>query len=99
VCRGHIGAGLRVKPIFISYSSQHRDVTESLARRLEGAPVALPDVSTEHLTVWWDCNLRAGSPFTPDITRALDEAPSPTPRLSTPALPGPMAMPTSAGRF
>ena len=65
-----------MKPIFISYSSRHRDLTESLARRLEGASVTLPDGTTGQLTVWWDHELRPGRPFTPDITRALDKAPA-----------------------
>jgi hypothetical protein len=65
-----------VKPIFISYSSQHRDLTEALARRLEGAPVTLADGTPESLAVWWDRDLHPGRPFSPDITRALDEAPA-----------------------
>jgi hypothetical protein len=65
-----------VKPIFISYSSKHRDLTDALVRRLEGAPVTLADGTTETLTVWRDRDLRPGRPFTPDITRALDDAPA-----------------------
>jgi hypothetical protein len=75
-CPRHFGTGLFVKPIFISYSSRRRDLTETLARRLEGAAVTLPDGTTGQLAVWWDRELRPGRPFTPDITRALDEAPA-----------------------
>jgi tetratricopeptide (TPR) repeat protein len=65
-----------VKPIFISYSSQRRDLTEALARRLEGVLVTLADGTTEQLAVWWDRDLHPGRPFSPDITRALDDAPA-----------------------
>jgi integrase len=53
--------------IFISYSSQHSDLTRSLATEIEA-----------HFgedSVWWDqAGLRAGDRFSPEITRALDEA-------------------------
>ncbi len=53
--------------IFISYSSRHRDLTQELAGKLEA-----------HFgrdTVWWDqAGLRAGDKFSPEITRALDDA-------------------------
>jgi len=53
--------------IFISYSSQHRDLTCELATAIEqrfGAG-----------SVWWDqAGLRAGDRFSPEITRALDAA-------------------------
>src|SRR5215211_1147174 len=53
--------------IFISYSSQHRDLTRALAAAIE-----------EHFgagSVWWDqAGLRAGDRFSPEITQALDGA-------------------------
>jgi tetratricopeptide (TPR) repeat protein len=53
--------------IFISYSSQHRDLTCELATAIDrhfGAG-----------SVWWDqTGLRAGDRFSPEITRALDAA-------------------------
>lgn len=64
-----------MKPIFISYSQQHRDLTETLASRLDGASVTLPDRTAAQLTVWWDRDVRPGQSFT-EITRALDEAPA-----------------------
>src|SRR5450631_94014 len=53
--------------IFISYSSQQRDVTRPLAAAIEA----------EHGigSVWWDqAGLRGGDQFSPEITRALDAA-------------------------
>jgi tetratricopeptide (TPR) repeat protein len=53
--------------IFISYSSRHRELTRTLAGQIE-AEFGLG-------TVWWDqAGLRAGDRFSPEITRALDEA-------------------------
>jgi hypothetical protein len=56
-----------VAQIFISYSSQQRDVTRALAATIE-----------RHFgvgSVWWDqAELRAGDRFSPEITRALDAA-------------------------
>jgi tetratricopeptide (TPR) repeat protein len=53
--------------IFISYSSQHRDLTRTLAGQIEAEFGAG--------SVWWDqTGLRAGDKFSPEITRALDEA-------------------------
>jgi hypothetical protein len=53
--------------IFISYSSQYRELARILAGQIE-----------EHFgigSVWWDqAGLRAGDEFSPEITRALDEA-------------------------
>ena len=53
--------------IFISYSSQHRDLTRALADGIEA-----------HFgsgSVWWDqARLRSGDRFSPEITRALDHA-------------------------
>jgi hypothetical protein len=56
-----------VADIFISYSSLHRDLTRALAAAIE----------TQYGTgsVWWDqAGLRSGDKFSPEITRALDEA-------------------------
>ena len=53
--------------IFISYSSQHRDLTLTLAAAIE----------TEYGagSVWWDhAGLRSGDRFSPEITHALDVA-------------------------
>src|SRR5215472_1191896 len=53
--------------IFISYSSQHRDLTRTLAGHIEAHFGAG--------SVWWDqAGLRSGDRFSPEITRALDEA-------------------------
>src|SRR6476619_4959906 len=53
--------------IFISYSSLQRDVVRSLATTIEGHFGAG--------AVWWDqAGLRAGDRFSPEITRALDDA-------------------------
>ncbi len=53
--------------IFISYSSRHRDLTRDLAVAIEA-----------HFgegSVWWDqAGLRGGDRFSPEITRALDDA-------------------------
>jgi tetratricopeptide (TPR) repeat protein len=53
--------------IFISYSPQHRDLARDLAAAIEArfGPGS----------VWWDqTGLRAGDRFSPEITRALDDA-------------------------
>jgi hypothetical protein len=59
--------GTTVADIFISYSSQQREVTLALAAAIEG-----------HFgrgSVWWDqAGLRAGDRFSPEITQALDAA-------------------------
>jgi hypothetical protein len=56
-----------VHDIFISYSSQHRDLTRVLADDIEA-----------HFgsgSVWWDqAKLSSGDRFSPEITRALDAA-------------------------
>jgi hypothetical protein len=58
---------MTVAAIFISYSSQQRDLIRALATTMEqqfGAG-----------SVWWDqAGLRAGDRFSPEITRALDAA-------------------------
>ena len=50
--------------VFLSYSSRHRDLTRTLAERLEG----------EGYRVWWDHALEAWGPFEPQIAEALDTA-------------------------
>jgi hypothetical protein len=56
-----------VADIFISYSSQHRDLTRDLAA------VIAARFGTD--SVWWDqAGLRSGDKFSPEITRALDDA-------------------------
>jgi adenylate cyclase len=56
-----------VADIFISYSSLHRDLTRALAAAIETQYGAG--------SVWWDqAGLRSGDKFSPEITRALDEA-------------------------
>ncbi|MFL6802693.1 MAG: toll/interleukin-1 receptor domain-containing protein, partial [Xanthobacteraceae bacterium] len=53
--------------IFISYSTQHRDLTRELAAAIEAQYGAG--------SVWWDqAGLRAGDRFSPEITRSLDDA-------------------------
>src|SRR5690242_25955 len=53
--------------IFISYSSQQRDVARTLAAAIEAEHGAG--------SVWWDqAGLRSGDQFSPEITRALDAA-------------------------
>jgi hypothetical protein len=55
-----------VAKIFISYSSQHRDLTHELAGKLEA-----------HFgprTVWWDKGLLVGDKFPREIISALDDA-------------------------
>jgi tetratricopeptide (TPR) repeat protein len=53
--------------IFISYASQQRDVTRALAATIE-AEYGIG-------SVWWDqAGLRGGDQFSPEITRALDDA-------------------------
>jgi TIR domain len=57
----------KVADIFISYSSLHRNLTRALADDIEAHFGAG--------SVWWDqAGLRAGDKFSPEITRALDEA-------------------------
>ena len=55
---------LLMSHIFISYSSQHRDLTAKLAERLgaEGYPV------------WWDKSLEACGPYDTQIEQALQDA-------------------------
>jgi adenylate cyclase len=56
-----------VADIFISYSSLHRDLTRALAAAIEA--------QYGPGSVWWDqAGLRSGDKFSPEITRALDEA-------------------------
>jgi hypothetical protein len=56
-----------VADIFISYSSLHRDLTRTLAAAIEAQYGAG--------SVWWDqAGLRSGDKYSPEITRALDEA-------------------------
>jgi hypothetical protein len=56
-----------VADIFISYSSQHRDLTHDLAAAIEG--------HHGKGSVWWDqVGLRSGDRFSPEITQALDDA-------------------------
>jgi hypothetical protein len=56
-----------VADIFISYSSQHRDLTRDLAVAIEAQYGAG--------SVWWDqTGLRSGDRFSPEITFALDNA-------------------------
>jgi tetratricopeptide (TPR) repeat protein len=50
--------------VFISYSSKHRDLTETLAAFLEGCG----------LDVWWDRELAAIEPFAPQIREGLRTA-------------------------
>jgi Na+/H+-dicarboxylate symporter len=59
--------------IFISHSRLRVDLTESLAARLEGASIPLPDGTTAQLTVRWDRHLDPGRPLM-DFTREIDEA-------------------------
>ena len=60
------GWGSGVAHVFISYSSQHRALTERLAGVIEAR--LGPD------SVWWDRELRAGDVFRREITTALDRA-------------------------
>jgi hypothetical protein len=56
-----------VAQIFISYSSKHPELTRALAAAIEAQYGAG--------SVWWDqAGLRAGDRFSPEITRALDDA-------------------------
>jgi hypothetical protein len=50
-----------VSHIFISYSSRHRDLTRSFAKRLEA----------EGYPVWWDRELEAWGEYEPQINEAL----------------------------
>ena len=53
--------------IFISFSSQHRDLTRDLAANIEAQFGAG--------SVWWDqAGLGGGDRYSPEITRALDAA-------------------------
>src|SRR5262245_26544130 len=55
-----------MKPIFISYSSKHRDLTRELARMIErkfGAE-----------SVWWDHGLESRSSYSEQIRAALEGA-------------------------
>jgi tetratricopeptide (TPR) repeat protein len=53
--------------IFISYSTEHRDLTRDLAAAIE--------THYGEGSVWWDqAGLRSGDRFSPEITRALDDA-------------------------
>lgn len=53
--------------IFISYSSQHRDLTRELVDAIEA--------QRGKGSVWWDqAGLRDGDQFSPEITSALDAA-------------------------
>ncbi|MFL9829194.1 toll/interleukin-1 receptor domain-containing protein, partial [Rhodoplanes sp. SY1] len=64
----------RVAQVFISYSTQHRGLTEALATSLEAAEITRQDGRRERLTVWWDKRLVAGDVFPREITAALDAA-------------------------
>src|SRR6266446_6002533 len=55
-----------VKPIFISYSSKHRDLTRQLAAALE--------VQYGAGSVWWDHDLESRAGYQPQIRQALNEA-------------------------
>ena len=55
---------LLMSRIFISYSSQHRDLTAKLAERLEA----------EGYPVWWDISLEACGPYDTQIEQALQDA-------------------------
>jgi tetratricopeptide (TPR) repeat protein len=58
---------VNVADIFISYSSRHRDLTRDLAAAIE--------THFGEGSVWWDqTGLRGGDRFSPEITRALDDA-------------------------
>jgi tetratricopeptide (TPR) repeat protein len=59
-------AGLFVKPIFISYSSRHRDLTQALAAAIE--------VQYGAGSVWWDHALESWGDFEIQIRNALNEA-------------------------
>ena len=50
--------------VFLSYSAQHRHLTEQLARDLEG----------KGLSVWWDTDLIAGDDFRRRIQAELNAA-------------------------
>lgn len=50
--------------VFISYSSQHRELTKALVARLEA----------EHYPVWWDYALEAWGPYEIQIRQALQDA-------------------------
>ncbi|MFN0182134.1 MAG: tetratricopeptide repeat protein [Gemmatimonadales bacterium] len=55
-----------MKPIFISYSSKHRDLTRELARMIEAQYGAG--------SVWWDHELESRGSYAEQIRAALEEA-------------------------
>jgi hypothetical protein len=55
-----------MKPIFISYSSQHRDLTRALAGVIEAQYGAG--------SVWWDEELESRASYSEQIRAALEEA-------------------------
>jgi hypothetical protein len=65
-----------VAHVFISYSKQHRPLTERIAALLERQEIVAPDGSRERLTVWWDKSLLSGEVFHREITRQIDAAPA-----------------------
>lgn len=60
--------------VFISYSTQHRALTERVAALLRDREIVAPDGSRENLTVWWDTDLLSGDVFHREITRQIDAA-------------------------
>lgn len=55
-----------MQPIFISYSSRHRDLTRALAAVLEA--------QYGEGSVWWDKDLESRAAYAPQIRAALDQA-------------------------